>query len=327
MPISDEGASQIGDPEDISQYPKIEKTFETGKLQIEMSNTEDYGGLLTTYLPIKSASREVIGIVGADIDATKVYELMNSYKKKMISLTVIILLLSAVIIYIATYFLVKPLKKLTAQVAIVGTGDLSTQLETNRSDEIGILTRAFQQMMNDLKQVIHGINVNSVQLVHASNQLLESTTEMKEGNQQIAYTMQEIATGSDDQATSANQVSQTMNHFSNQIQDATEKGIDMSRSSHGVIELTNNGYQLMIESKEQMDTIHKGVLESIEKVKELDAQSMEISKLVQVIHDIEEQTNLLALNAAIEAARAGDNGKGFAVVAEEVRKLAEQVTS
>lgn len=36
---------------------------------------------------------------------------------------------------------------------------------------------------------------------------------------------------------------------------------------------------------------------------------------------------MLALNAAIEAARAGDQGKGFAVVANEVRKLAEEVTS
>src|SRR5690625_5068247 len=74
-----------------------------------------------------------------------------------------------------------------------------------------------------------------------------------------------------------------------------------------------------------MVRINDVVQEYVEKMKWLDQQAQEISKLVAVINDIAEQTNLLALNAAIEAARAGENGKGFAVVADEVRKLAEQV--
>ncbi|MFZ0367979.1 MAG: methyl-accepting chemotaxis protein, partial [Halobacillus sp.] len=95
-------------------------------------------------------------------------------------------------------------------------------------------------------------------------------------------------------------------------------------STH-VVEMSQEGRKMMKQSVEQMNTIDEIVKSSVTKVKGLDAQTKEITKIGSVIKDIADQTNLLSLNAAIEAARAGESGKGFAVVAEEVRKLADQV--
>lgn len=326
MPLEDDGASQMGDEEDAELYPNLVTVFETGKMQIEMSNTEEYGALITTYVPIKSESGEVIGILGADLDASVAYATMDKNRNTLIISSIIILLLGVIVISAFSYYLAKPLRDLTSQVSKVSNGDLSVKLETNRTDEIGVLTLAFQQMMSQLKQVIFAINDNSKELLNSSNKLLASSSEVKEGYDQIAVTMQELSDGADNQSEASTQVSETMENFTLHLEGANNQGNELNLSSNLVKNLTTTGLELMGETEKQMDAIHLGVVESIEKVKGLDSKTQEISQLVQVIQSIADQTNLLALNAAIEAARAGEHGKGFAVVADEVRKLAEQVS-
>ncbi len=257
-----------------------------------------------------------------------IYQENQKDAKQATTLTIIVsgialLLLVAITTFIAR-LIAQPIRDLQHLALKAADGDFTVESTYKSKDEIGVLTNAFTDLIQNTQRVIHTTNMTSEQVAASSQQLSASAQQSTAASQHISSVMQELADGATQQASSVEQSLQVIENMamsSSVVYDHIDKAAATAKEAS---DLSAEGSTVIQTVNTQMNSINDTVISLSTVFQSLAERSNEIERINEVITNIAGQTNLLALNAAIEAARAGEHGKGFAVVAAEVRKLAEQ---
>ncbi|CAN7763179.1 methyl-accepting chemotaxis protein [Paenibacillus sp. LjRoot153] len=218
-----------------------------------------------------------------------------------------------------------PVSRIAQAANQIAGGDLTEgDLYMKSRDEIGELGTSFNRMKRNLLELISGINNSANQVAESAEELYVSTEEVSKTALEVKDRIQGMTKNAEATSQASMESSLAMQESAAGIQRIAESAQVVSETSVDTLRAAEEGNKAVDAAITQMNTIKRGVVQSVELADKLTRQSEEISKITSAITEITSQTNLLALNAAIEAARAGENGRGFAVVAGEVRKLAEQ---
>ncbi|MBN2807871.1 MAG: nitrate- and nitrite sensing domain-containing protein [Deltaproteobacteria bacterium] len=232
---------------------------------------------------------------------------------------IIILGLSLVFMVLTSLSLIKGLKKATAIALDLaeGDGDLTKRMGFTSKDEIGVLGRGIDKLLNTLGNMIGQVQNSGTILGNSGEELTTLASQMEEASSDI----QNRANGV---AAAAEEMSINMNTVAAAVEEAATNVTTVAAATGSIAEA---GMEIADNAKKAQTMTDEAVTRtrsSYELISDLGSAAQEIGKVTETIATISTQTNLLALNATIEAARAGDAGKGFAVVANEIKALARQ---
>ena len=292
----------------------------------EKLNIEDLKTFDTISNNVDSAIDDMISYGKKDADILRSdtnMKAMNS-SKAFIYLFVLSIILMAVITTLIINVIRHSIKGFTESLDTISEGDFSFRLDTNSTNEFGLMKKQLGISLEKIKFMIQSIGATSNTVDIQSNLLLELSNEIANSSKDVANVIQEVSSGALTQAENLTNINNYVGDFGIKVSDIVDLIEDVNKNTEIINEKAmsgNSNFKMLISS---VNEVKQSFADVKERILELGKNINEINEITSLINNIAGQTNLLALNAAIEAARAGESGKGFAVVADEIRKLAEQ---
>ncbi|MCW8328628.1 methyl-accepting chemotaxis protein [Photobacterium sp. SDRW27] len=283
----------------------LKRLAREGHIEKEVINGRDS---FVFVAPITGKSLNTVIVIDYESVVAPLYSTL--YEQMMTTLLVVVI--CVFLFNLLCVYLFKPLQQVSNALAVIaqGGGDLTQRIELDSNDEVGELARNFNQFVASLQVLIGHIRTQGVELSQASSESEvradKSARDLQRQQDEIAM----VATAVTEMASATQEIASHAEQTARAAQDST---------SH-----TNNGRELVVQSKASINNLATEVNEATGVISELNDHAQGINSILSTIQGIAEQTNLLALNAAIEAARAGEQGRGFAVVADEVRVLSQR---
>ncbi|MFH2092173.1 MAG: methyl-accepting chemotaxis protein [Pseudomonadota bacterium] len=312
-------------PPDKNEIMKLDiSKFDFGQKILEMKNgvlTYEYNGIKKM---VGVKQDPLTGwITAATAPFSEIFQAATKTRDLLMMMGILITaVLVAGIIFLVSFFVIKPLNHVVDGLKDIaqGEGDLTRRLAIKSKDELGELSTWFNSFLDNLQIVISDVASDTKVIDGSSNKLLDIATQLANTAEDSSQKADTVAAASKEMGANMQAISQTIETTMNNTNMVANAADEMTSTINEIAKNSEKAREITVKAVTQASTATK-------KMNLLGAAAISIGEVTNTINEISDQTNLLALNATIEAARAGEAGKGFSVVANEIKELANQTAA
>ena len=132
--------------------PLVSQVIKTGESTKQIQNNADSNKRVWIYVSPVKKDNEVIGVISLMADIESVYQEVNSISRIFIVGTILSILITTVIGFVASKTVTSSIEKMSSQVKKMALGNYGTVVGINTDDEIGDLAKVFNQISKKIEE-------------------------------------------------------------------------------------------------------------------------------------------------------------------------------
>ncbi|MBR0119501.1 MAG: methyl-accepting chemotaxis protein, partial [Eubacterium sp.] len=289
----------------VDQVVNQGQDYSTYDLDIEGANYYGY------YIPMKDSEEKIVGMYFAGKPSETVDAMINQKVMMMVIIGVVLLLVAGIVTFFAAHAISRVISKVQVLVADVAHGNLDVRIPDKyqkRRDELGLMAKALQRLVDALHRVIADIVRSADELEQDSELMTNMIQDTTHNSTEISHAVDNISQGAVSQADDIENATGNVNDMGGAISEIVEKVDNLTNTSNSIDDARADAEKIINELSESSQRTMEAVDVIGKQVKLTDESVSKISDAIVMITSIAEETNLLSLNASIEAARAGEAG-------------------
>jgi len=351
--IGTETLEQYAEKSGNSQLKQVAGEIALGKSgYVELTDPFNGKKSILFYAPISTGNWGLVTVAPVDEILSSAIQLRNA----MILIGLISMALLAVLVYLATRSLAKPIVAVSQAAGKIAAGELDIHLNIQQKDEIGqmadnfhrmttylqsiaavaqkmaggdlretvtpiseqdVLGNAFAKMTVSLRELVGQVSDNAVNLSAASAQLAHAANQTGQAANQIAMTIQQVAYGTNQQAEAVNRTASTVEQISRAIEGVARGAQDQSAAVAKSSEITN---QIAAAIHKVASNAQAGAKGSSQAARAAQEGAQMVEATIHGMKEIQEKVNLSAQKVQEMGARSEQIG----LIVETINDIASQ---